>query len=247
VGGRGRRRPQGVGARAADAKTDKVDGRLLSELSRRNLVPALWVPPLDERALRERLRRRMHLVRLRTSAKGRVFGLQTRRGLRTSLERLRRADGLELLERRGMAEVWRRSIAECLAVIDFLDERLEPLEAELRPFARVDPRAVMLDTIPGVGELLALTLAVEIGDVARSPRRASWSATPDSRPGSSSQATARAPAGSRRGGRACCAGPRSRPPNRPGVSPTPGIASTSMSPAAPASPTRPRQRSHARS
>jgi transposase len=59
------------------AKTDKVDARLLSELSRRDLVPALWVPPLDERALRERLRRRMHLVRLRTSAKGRVFGLQT--------------------------------------------------------------------------------------------------------------------------------------------------------------------------
>jgi transposase len=149
------------------AKTDKVDARLLSELSRRDLVPALWVPPLDERALRERLRRRMHLVRLRTSAKGRVFGLQTQWGLRISLERLRQADGLELLERRGMPEVWRRSIAECLAVIDFLDERLRPLEAELRPFARLDRRAVLLDTIPGVGELLALTLAVEIGDVAR--------------------------------------------------------------------------------
>jgi transposase len=45
------------------AKTDKVDARLLAELSRRELVPALWLPSLDERALRERLRRRMHLVR----------------------------------------------------------------------------------------------------------------------------------------------------------------------------------------
>jgi transposase len=58
------------------AKTDKVDARLLAELSRRELVPALWLPSLDERALRERLRRRMHLVRLRTSAKGRIFGLR---------------------------------------------------------------------------------------------------------------------------------------------------------------------------
>ena len=41
------------------AKTDKVDARLLAELSRRQLVPALWLPSLDERALRERLRRRM--------------------------------------------------------------------------------------------------------------------------------------------------------------------------------------------
>jgi transposase len=59
------------------AKTDKVDARLLAELSRRQLVPALWLPSLDERALRERLRRRMHLVRLRTSAKARIAGLQT--------------------------------------------------------------------------------------------------------------------------------------------------------------------------
>ena len=67
------------------AKTDKVDARLLAELSRRQLVPALWLPSLDERALRERLRRRMHLVRLRTSAKGRIFGLQTQWGVRVSL------------------------------------------------------------------------------------------------------------------------------------------------------------------
>jgi transposase len=59
-------------------KTDKIDARLLAELSRRDLVPALWLPTLVERALRERLR--MHLVRLRTSAKTRVFGLLTQWG-----------------------------------------------------------------------------------------------------------------------------------------------------------------------
>ena len=47
--------------------TDKVDARVLAELCRRDLVPSLWVPSLDERALRERLRRRMHLVRLRAA------------------------------------------------------------------------------------------------------------------------------------------------------------------------------------
>jgi len=149
------------------AKTDKVDARLLAELCRRQLVPALWLPSLDERALRERLRRRMHLVRLRTSAKGRIFGLQTQWGVRVPLQRLRRADGLALLERAGMPTVWRRSVSECLAVIDFLDARLEPLDRELKPFAHADPRAVLLDTIPGVAELLALTIAVEIGDISR--------------------------------------------------------------------------------
>jgi transposase len=125
------------------AKTDKVDARLLAELSRRQLVPALWLPSLDERALRERLRRRMHLVRLRTSAKGRIFGLQTQWGVRVSLARLRRRDGLTLLERAGVPEVWRRSVSECLALIDFLDARIAPLEG------------------------LALTIAVEIGEISR--------------------------------------------------------------------------------
>jgi transposase len=152
------------------AKTDRVDARLLAELCRRELVPALWLPSLDERALRERLRRRMHLVRLRTSAKGRIFGLQTQWGVRVSLARLRRADGLTLLERAGVPAVWRRSVSECLAVIDFLDARLEPLERELKPFAHADPRALLLDTIPGVAELLALTIAVEGGDISRFPR-----------------------------------------------------------------------------
>jgi transposase len=149
------------------AKTDKVDARLLAELSRRELVPALWIPSLDDRALRERLRRRMHLVRLRTSAKARIAGLQTQWGVRVSLARLRRADGMALLERAGVPEAWRRSVSECLAVIDFLDARIAPLDAELKPFAHADPRAVLLDTIPGVAELLALTIAVEIGEVSR--------------------------------------------------------------------------------
>src|SRR3954447_1397430 len=117
-------------------KTDKVDARVLAELCRRDLVPELWIASLDDRALRERLRRRMHLVRMRASAMNRVFGLLTQWGLRIRLERLRRADAIELLEARGVPEVWRRSVTEALAVIDLLDERLAPLEAALGPLAQ---------------------------------------------------------------------------------------------------------------
>ena len=148
-------------------KTDKVDARVLAELCRRDLVPALWVPPLAERALREQLRRRMHLVRLRASAMNRIFGLLTQWGLRVSLARLRAPDAMELLADRGVDATWRRSIAEALAVIELLDERIAPLERELRQAARADARVVLLKTIPGVGDLLGLTLASEIGDVAR--------------------------------------------------------------------------------
>jgi Transposase/Na+-translocating membrane potential-generating system (MpsC) len=58
-------------------KTDKVDARVLAELCRRDLVPAVWVASLEDRAISERLRRRAHLVKPRTSARNRIFGLLT--------------------------------------------------------------------------------------------------------------------------------------------------------------------------
>ena len=135
-------------------KTDKVDARVLAELCRRDLVPALWVPSLEDRALRERLRRRMHLVRLRASAMNRIFGLLTQWGLRLSLKRLRAADAMELLAARGVEETWRRSIAEALAVIDLLDARITPIDQELGPLAGADASVALLDTIRCVGALL---------------------------------------------------------------------------------------------
>ena len=147
-------------------KTDKVDARVLAELCRRDLVPEPWVPSLSDRELRERLRRRTHLVRMRASAMKRILGLLTQWGMRLWPGRLRQPDAMELLEQRGLPAVWRRSIHEALDVIDLLDSRIAPLEEELRPLARADPR-VGLATIPGIGDLLGLTLASEIGDVSR--------------------------------------------------------------------------------
>jgi Transposase IS116/IS110/IS902 family len=65
--------------------------------------------------------------------------------------------------------VWLQSITTLLAVIEDLDRQLAVLDGELRPVARADDRVKLLITIPGIGELLGLTLASEIGDIARFP------------------------------------------------------------------------------
>ena len=150
-------------------KTDRVDARVLADLARRDLVPTVWVPPLDDRAIRERLRRRSHLIRLRTSSINRTFGLLTQWGLRRNLTALRQPGALAELAERGVPEVWLDSLAVLLSVIDDLDRQLAPLERELRPLARADERARLLMTIPGVAELLGLTIASEIGDIRRFP------------------------------------------------------------------------------
>jgi transposase len=65
--------------------------------------------------------------------------------------------------------VWLQSITTLLAVIDDLDAQLAVLERELRPVARADARVKLLMSIPGIAELLGLTIACEIGDIARFP------------------------------------------------------------------------------
>jgi transposase len=150
-------------------KTDRVDARVLAELVRRDLVPEVWVPSLGDRELRERLRRRTHLVKLRTSATNRAFGLLTQWGLRVSLTTLRKPGSLDRLLERGVPAVWLQSIQTLLSVIDDLDRQIAPIERELRPLAHSNEQVQLLMTIPGVAELLGLTLLAEIGDISRFP------------------------------------------------------------------------------
>jgi transposase len=112
-------------------------------------------------------------VKTRTSARSRIFGLLTQFGLRLGYSRLRKPDGIELLDRRGVPAVWRASIAELLELAEEMDRRIDPIDRELGPLARSDERARLLATIPGIGPLLGLTLAAEIGEVSRfsSPRK----------------------------------------------------------------------------
>jgi hypothetical protein len=80
----------------------------------------------------------MHLVKTRTAARNRIFGLLTQFGLKISLRRLQGDDALELLERRGVPGPWRASIAELLEVIAEMDARAKLIEAELRPVSAAD-------------------------------------------------------------------------------------------------------------
>jgi transposase len=148
-------------------KTDKVDARVLAQLVRRDLVPEVWVPSLSDRELRERLRRRAHLVRLKTSARNRMFGLLTQWGLRGNLKMLRQPGSLQRLSEQGVPAVWIQSLRVLLEVVEDLEQQVSAIDEELLPIARADQRAQLLVTVPGIGELLGLTIAAEIGEVSR--------------------------------------------------------------------------------
>jgi len=64
-------------------KTDAVDARTLAHLLRTDLLPEAYVAPRELRDLRDLLRHRVVLTRMRSALKNRVHALLARQGIQT--------------------------------------------------------------------------------------------------------------------------------------------------------------------
>ena len=148
-------------------KTDKTDARVLAVLSERRLVPEIWLPDPSIRRERELARFRLHLVKHRSALKNRIHSTLINFGKPCPVTDLFGLAGRELLQRLDLPEPWRLSVDTSLHLIDELDLQIAELGKELRK-AGADHRYVpLLLTVPGIGWVLAYTIAAEIGDIER--------------------------------------------------------------------------------
>jgi transposase len=154
-------------------KTDRIDAWVLAELSRRDLVPAIWLPDPRVRAERERARWRLHLIRHRSSLKQRVHAVLLTHGKPCPVSDLFGVRGRQLLAGLGLPERWQGTIKASLRLIDELDREIGDCERELRRLGADHRYVPLLLTVPGIGWVLAYTIAAEIGDIGRfaSPRK----------------------------------------------------------------------------
>jgi transposase len=155
------------------AKTDKIDARVLAELARRDLVPAIWLPDPGTRAERERARFRLHLVRHRTALKNRIHATLIAFGHPVPVSDLFGVAGRDLLARLAIPEPWATTLAGSLTLVDELDARIAACEAVLRALGADHPDVELLRTVPGIGWVLGYTIASELGDISRfgSPKK----------------------------------------------------------------------------
>jgi transposase len=156
------RKAKAVGSLAAE--TDTLDARVLAELARRDLVPQVHVPTFADRELKERRGRRMHMVRLRTSAMNRAHGILSQFGVKLAFDRLRQGDREELLiqarRSRRLAPLDRRGRRHRRRA----RPRLIPIEAELRRWHARTRESRCWSRSPGIGDLLGLTIAELVAD-----------------------------------------------------------------------------------
>lgn len=113
-------------------KTDRIDAWVLAELSRRDLVPAIWLPGPTVRADRERARFRLHLVKHRTALKNRIHASLMTFGHPCPVSDLFGVGGRALLDRLELEEPWRSDIEASVRLIDELNEEIAGIERDLR-------------------------------------------------------------------------------------------------------------------
>lgn len=153
-------------------KTDKLDAQGLNRLQRNGTLPTVWIPPGPLRDLRELTRTRLVLVAQRTRLKNRLSATLAKYGTPASecsdpYGKRGRAELEKHLQ--GLPEQTRWVSGQLLAQLDFVSAQGKQLEQRLQELVEVTPEMQWLLTLPGVGVILAATIALEIGEVERFP------------------------------------------------------------------------------
>lgn len=150
----------------AKKKNDKIDAKTLSDLLRVNLVPESYMPSPQMRTLRRCLRYRSYLVRQATRFKNKTAGILMECGVEYNKEKLHGKGYFHDLMRR--LEDVPDSVKEMLSfnriLIEAFEKNQKRLIRELKKNPQLQKRVELLQTIPGVGEITALTWALEIVD-----------------------------------------------------------------------------------
>jgi transposase len=148
-------------------KTDRIDSLVLATLSQRDLVPAIWLPDPNIREERELARFRLHLVKHRSMLKHRIHSTLINFGKPCPVTDLFGVEGRRLLERLAVPEPWRGNITASVALIDDLERQIDELNRRLRAGHADHPYIPLLLSAPGIGWVLAFTIAAEIGEIER--------------------------------------------------------------------------------
>lgn len=151
----------------AKCKTDKIDSTKLMQLLAKGFIVTCYQANAEERKLRERLRWRTHLVQHASKMKVKVHIILDKENYGLGIERLFNSKGREFLSKVPLSEPRKALLNEHMNLLGYYEDLVERENAWVTKAARNCPSAQLLMTMPGVGELTALIIMAELGDVAR--------------------------------------------------------------------------------
>jgi transposase len=128
-----------------------------------------YIAPPELRDLRELLRHRAVLTRMRAAVKNRVHALLARQGILPEHSVLFGTAGREYLSTLQLPDGPRRRLDSLLALIGDFDREITTTTREIDHRAKADERVKLLCQIRGIGRYTAMLIIAEIGEVTRFP------------------------------------------------------------------------------
>lgn len=159
---------------AARVKTDKVDVLTLARLLRADMIPAVWVPPVQVRDLRALLSHRRRLISLQTTAKNRLQSVLHRLNLPGPAGDCFAQKHRTWWKALALSATERLRVDQDLATLDHVALQIAAIDAELRRLSTSAPWADQvpyLIQLPGIAVLSAMSILGAIGDITRFTHR----------------------------------------------------------------------------
>ncbi len=146
---------------------DSSDARWLAHLLRLSVLPQGYIYPKEERAVRDLLRKRAQMVHQRTRNLLSIGNLVQRNTGGTLAGRQ-----IKQFDESTVDEMFPQSdlglAVKCnLRVMQCADEQVAVLERAVLERVKLKPAFKYLRTVPGIGQILALTIMLETGDIRR--------------------------------------------------------------------------------
>jgi transposase len=148
-------------------KTDHADALELARMLRLGSLPEAYIAPVQLRELRELVRHRRQLTKVGTAIKGGIRAAAAKHGIRIAISQLSSVAGSDLLDTLKLPGYYGDRLAAQRRLMLLVDDELSRVEAELVRRLRTDRDYQRLQTIKGIGPVLAAVFVAEIGDVSR--------------------------------------------------------------------------------
>ncbi len=146
---------------------DFTDAAYLAHLLRLRLLREGYIFPRELRAVRDLARKRMQLVRFRTTQILSIEGILVREtGGRMSCSKIK-AMTTESVEELGLMPEVTLAMESNRLVVQALQQQIELIENRLETMVKLEPGYRLLKTIPGIGEILATIIMLEAGPMTR--------------------------------------------------------------------------------
>ena len=154
------------------AKNDKIDAHKIAVLLRGGMLPQAYVYPAEMRATRDLLRRRCHLVQKRAELLAHIQNTNSQYHLPEIGKKLAyKANRADVADHFPDPSV-RKAIEVDVSLIDHYDKLLGEVALYITRTAKLHDVQTFtrLQSVPGIGQILALVILYEIQDIHRFPR-----------------------------------------------------------------------------